>query len=119
MRRTDLIGRADSGLGRISEFAVAPVSRGSQHSPRLMRLIVARFCWSAERPKRTPDAPIRRPFSSRYWPKMSTEPGSVPGIGELHLNESLGVYVLHAWIWKHNESGVLNDTNARVGECPL
>ena len=50
---------------------------------------------------------------------VSTEPGTVPGIGELHLNESLGVWVLHAWVWKHNPNGVLSDTNPRVGDCPL
>lgn len=35
----------------------------------------------------------------------------------LHLNEDLGVYVLHAWIWKNNPSGVFEDWNSRV-TCP-
>lgn len=34
-----------------------------------------------------------------------------------HLNEALGVYVLHAWIWKHNPAGVFEDWNPRVS-CP-
>ena len=49
---------------------------------------------------------------------VSTTPGTVPGIGELHLNEALGVYVLHAWIWKYNPDGILADMNPRVGDCP-
>jgi hypothetical protein len=31
-----------------------------------------------------------------------------------HLNEALGVYVLHAWIWKHNEAGIFEDWNPDV-----
>ncbi len=34
-----------------------------------------------------------------------------------HLNEALGVYVLHAWIWKNNPSGMFEDWNPRVS-CP-
>lgn len=34
-----------------------------------------------------------------------------------HLNEKLGVYVLHAWIWKNNPSGIFEDWNPRVS-CP-
>jgi hypothetical protein len=34
-----------------------------------------------------------------------------------HLNEQLGVYALHAWIWKHNPAGVFADWNPRVS-CP-
>ena len=34
-----------------------------------------------------------------------------------HLNEQLGVYVLHAWIWKNNPSGVFEDWNPKVA-CP-
>jgi hypothetical protein len=34
-----------------------------------------------------------------------------------HLNESLGVYVLHAWIWKNNPSGMFDDWNPKVS-CP-
>lgn len=35
----------------------------------------------------------------------------------LHLNEELGVYVLHAWIWKNNPTGILEDWNPEVS-CP-
>jgi hypothetical protein len=48
---------------------------------------------------------------------VSTTPGEVRGI-PLHLNENLGVWVLHAWIWKFNPDGVLADFNPRVGDCP-
>ena len=34
-----------------------------------------------------------------------------------HLNAALGVYVLHAWIWKANPAGVFMDWNPRVA-CP-
>lgn len=36
---------------------------------------------------------------------------------ELHLNEALGVYVLHAWIFLENSSGVFEDWNPDV-LCP-
>jgi hypothetical protein len=34
-----------------------------------------------------------------------------------HLNEKLGVYVLHAWIWKNNSAGIFEDWNPAV-TCP-
>jgi len=34
-----------------------------------------------------------------------------------HLNENLGVYVLHAWIWKNNPLGIFEDWNPNVS-CP-
>jgi len=34
-----------------------------------------------------------------------------------HLNEKLGVYVLHAWIWKNNRAGIFEDWNPTVS-CP-
>jgi hypothetical protein len=36
----------------------------------------------------------------------------------LHLNAALGVYILHAWIWKHNPSGVFQDWNPKVSCSP-
>jgi hypothetical protein len=48
---------------------------------------------------------------------VSTTPGEVLSV-PLHLNENLGVYVLHAWIWHHNPDGMLDDFNPRVGDCP-
>jgi hypothetical protein len=35
----------------------------------------------------------------------------------LHLNEALGVYVLHAWVWMNNPAGMFEDWNPRV-TCP-
>jgi hypothetical protein len=34
-----------------------------------------------------------------------------------HLNQALGVYVLHAWIWQHNPAGIFEDWNPEVS-CP-
>ncbi len=34
-----------------------------------------------------------------------------------HLNSALGVYVLHAWVWQNNPSGMFEDWNPRVA-CP-
>jgi hypothetical protein len=34
-----------------------------------------------------------------------------------HLNEALGVYILHAWAWKHNPPGMFEDWNPNVS-CP-
>ncbi len=36
---------------------------------------------------------------------------------EFHLNPSLGVYVLHIWVWKNNPSGMFEDWNPKVS-CP-
>jgi hypothetical protein len=35
----------------------------------------------------------------------------------LHLNEALGVYVLHAWVFRHNPAGMFEDWNPNV-TCP-
>lgn len=37
---------------------------------------------------------------------------------DFHLNAALGVWVLHAWVWKHNPSGMFADYNPGVGACP-
>jgi hypothetical protein len=34
-----------------------------------------------------------------------------------HLNESLGVWVLHAWIWRANPTGMFKDWNPNVKAC--
>ena len=34
-----------------------------------------------------------------------------------HLNQALGVYVLHAWAWKNNPAGMFEDWNPNVS-CP-
>jgi len=43
----------------------------------------------------------------------NTQPPSVLG-QSFHLNSALGVYVLHAWIWKDNPSGMFEDWNPLV-----
>lgn len=35
-----------------------------------------------------------------------------------HPHPVLPLYVLHAWIWKKNPSGIFHDWNPRVGDCP-
>jgi len=55
-------------------------------------------------------------LSAVEW--VSTTPGEVPGIGPLHLNPALNVYVLHAWIWAPNPDGMFADMNPRIGNCP-
>lgn len=46
-------------------------------------------------------------------------PGTLPELEghSLHLNEKLGVYVLHAWVWKNNPKGMYEDWNPEV-TCP-
>ena len=34
-----------------------------------------------------------------------------------HLNEALGVYILHVWVWKNNPSGMFEDWNPNMS-CP-
>jgi hypothetical protein len=46
----------------------------------------------------------------------NTKPPVLHGL-DFHLNEKLGVYVLHAWIWKHNPAGMYEDWNPLV-TCP-
>jgi hypothetical protein len=50
------------------------------------------------------------------WDAEHTELPQVLG-QSFHLNERLGVYVLHAWIWKNNPSGMFEDWNPDVS-CP-
>ena len=46
----------------------------------------------------------------------NAEPPTLMG-QHFHLNEALGVYVLHAWIWKSNAAGIFEDWNPAVS-CP-
>lgn len=32
----------------------------------------------------------------------------------LHFNPTLGLWILHAWVWKHNPAGIFEDFNPRV-----
>lgn len=50
------------------------------------------------------------------WDAEHSEPPQLLG-QSFHLNENLGVYVLHAWIWKKNPSGIFEDWNPKVS-CP-
>ena len=36
----------------------------------------------------------------------------------LHLEPSLGVYILHVWAWKNNPAGMFEDWNPAVALCP-
>ena len=49
---------------------------------------------------------------------VSTTAGTVPGVGALHYNAGVDLYVLHAWVWKHNPSDMFADMNPTVGDCP-
>jgi hypothetical protein len=38
---------------------------------------------------------------------------------EFHFNSNLGVWALHAWIWRDNPDGVFADFNPEVAACPV
>ena len=46
----------------------------------------------------------------------NTQPPSVLG-QHFHLDAALGVYILHAWIWRENPLGMFEDWNPKVS-CP-
>jgi hypothetical protein len=48
-----------------------------------------------------------------YTAWTSPNPPTLVGI-PFHRNDAFGLWVLHAWIWKHNPSGLLQDWNPRV-----
>ena len=48
---------------------------------------------------------------------VSTAPGTVPGVGDLHYNAAVDLWVLHAWVWKHNPGGMFAGMNPTVGHC--
>jgi hypothetical protein len=54
--------------------------------------------------------------SAAAWDAEHTEVPQVLG-QSFHLNERLGVYILHAWLWKNNPSGMFEDWNPEV-TCP-
>lgn len=47
------------------------------------------------------------------WDREKDEPPKVLG-QSLHVNEELGLYVLHAWIFEENPAGVFADWNPEV-----
>ena len=50
---------------------------------------------------------------AKEWDAQNKELATLFG-QKFHLNEKLGVYVLHAWIGKENPSGVYEDWNPTV-----
>ena len=50
------------------------------------------------------------------WDAAHTEPPQILR-QSLHLHEKLGMYVLYAWIWKNNPTGIFEDWNPAVS-CP-
>jgi hypothetical protein len=50
-------------------------------------------------------------------PPGVSEPPSVFGMPMVILVPAVGFYTLHAWVWKHNPSGVFAHWNPRVA-CP-
>lgn len=47
----------------------------------------------------------------------STTPPSLFGVS-FHRHPSLPLWVLHAWLWKENPSGIFDDWNPAVRQCP-
>jgi hypothetical protein len=47
------------------------------------------------------------------WDALHDDPPSVLG-QELHPNPHLGLYVLHAWVWQNNPTGMFEDWNPDV-----
>jgi hypothetical protein len=43
-------------------------------------------------------------------------PPSLNGVS-LHLEPSLGVYILHIWAWRNNPAGLFEDFNPAVPLC--
>ena len=48
-----------------------------------------------------------------YTAWTSEQPPALVGV-PFHRNDAFGLWVLHAWIWKPNPSGLLQDWNPRV-----
>jgi hypothetical protein len=47
------------------------------------------------------------------WDAANSQPPTLFG-QTFERNQTLGVYTLHAWIWKHNPLGMFSDWNPRV-----
>lgn len=50
-------------------------------------------------------------------PNTAPKPGPLFG-QDFHPHAYLPVYILHAWVWKNNPSGLFADFNPKVGACP-
>jgi len=53
-------------------------------------------------------------------PTEFVDPAEPPELlgNELHEHSYLPVYVLHAWVWRNNPTGMFADFNPQVGLCP-
>lgn len=53
-------------------------------------------------------------------PAVFVDPQNPPELfgQDFHLNTALDVWILHAWIWLPNPTGMFKDWNPRVGACP-
>jgi hypothetical protein len=67
-----------------------------------------------------PDGRLKLVAVEYIVPADFVDPANPPELfGEhFHENTSLGVWVLHAWIWQANPTGVFEDWNPRIGGCP-
>lgn len=52
-------------------------------------------------------------YAVPYTAWTSQDPPTLAGV-PFHKNDTFQLWVLHAWIWKHNPSGILTDWNPRV-----
>jgi len=53
-------------------------------------------------------------------PSPFVDPADPPELfgTDFHHNHALDLWVLHAWIWRGNPTGVFEDFNPNVGPCP-
>ena len=53
-------------------------------------------------------------------PATEVDPSAPPMLfgRHFHPHPYLPVYILHAWVWRNNPSGMFADYNPKVGSCP-
>ena len=56
------------------------------------------------------------PFGRHVVPGQFPTPPSIFG-QQMHIEDELGLWILHVWVWKLNPNGVFNDVNPDV-TCP-
>jgi hypothetical protein len=64
-----------------------------------------------------PNGKLRLVAVEYIVPDSEPMPGPIFG-QHFHHHPYLPVYILHAWVWKHNPSGMFKDFNPKVGACP-